>query len=235
MINLLRTNLKKKTTKIKKKYLFIIPARAGSTRLKNKNKKKLKEKPLIYWTLKELTTIKNKYQIVVSSDDNEIIKISKKMKFDAPFKRPNKLCTKTSKVIKTIQHALKYYQGLNMYFENICLLQVTSPLRKLNDIQKSIKIFERDKSDTLISVFKLSKIFDKDLIYKQETNRILSYKKNIKNNLYVMNGPAVLISSVKNIYKNKLYGKKISYYEMPYHRSFDINFDADFKICEKLI
>jgi CMP-N,N'-diacetyllegionaminic acid synthase len=235
MINLLKVISKKKFLKIRKKYLFIIPARAGSTRLKNKNKKKLKKKPLIYWTLKELKKIRNKHQVVISSDDNEIIKFSRKMKFDAPFKRPYKLCTKTSKIIKTIQHALKYYQGLNIYFENICLLQVTSPLRKLHDIQKSIKIFERDESDTLISVFKLSKIFDKDLFYTQKANRILSYKKSIKNNLYVMNGPAVLISSVKNIHKNKLYGKKISYYEMPYHRSFDINFDADFKICEKLI
>jgi len=230
----LNTNLKKKL-EIKKKYLFIVPARAGSTRLKNKNKKKLKGKPLIYWTLKELTKIKNKHQIVVSSDDNEIIKISKKMKFDAPFKRPYQLCTKNSKIIKTIQHALKFYRSHNVYFENICLLQVTSPLRKLNDIQKSLQIFEKNKSDTLISVFRLSQIFDKNLFYKHKKNHIISYQKVIKNSLYVMNGPAVLITSVKNIQKNKLYGKKISHYEMSYHRSFDINFNEDFKICEKLI
>ena len=221
--------------KLKKKFLFIIPARAGSSRLKNKNKKKIKGKPLIYWTLKELTKIKNSHQVVVSSNDNEIIRISKKMKFDAPFKRPYQLSTKNSKAIKTIQHVLKYYQDLNIYFENICLLQVTSPLRKLHDIQKSLKIFKKNKSDTLISVFKLSKIFDRNLFYKKKTSQIISYKKNIKNDLYIMNGPAILITTVKNIQKNKLYGTKISYYEMPYYRSFDINVNTDFKICEKLI
>ena len=157
------------------------------------------------------------------------------MKFDAPFKRPYQLSTKNSKVIKTIQHVLKYYQDLNIYFENICLLQVTSPLRKLHDIQKSLKIFKKNKSDTLISVFKLSKIFDRNLFYKKKTSQIISYKKNIKNDLYIMNGPAILITTVKNIQKNKLYGTKISYYEMPYYRSFDINVNTDFKICEKLI
>ena len=233
MKNLLITNTKKKI-RLKKKYLFIVPARAGSYRLKNKNKKKLNEKPLIYWTLKELIKIKKKHPVIVSTNDNQIIKFSKKMKFNVPFKRPKELCTRNSKII-TIQHAIKFYEDRNIYFENVCLLQVTSPLRKLYDITKSIKKFEKDKSDTLISVFKVSKIFNSNLFYKKKSNHIISCQKIITNNLHVMNGPAVLITNVKNIQKNKLYGKKISHYEMPYHRSFDINFNEDFKICEKLI
>ena len=157
------------------------------------------------------------------------------MNFDVPFKRPDRLCTKNSKIIKTIQHALKFYQNQNIYFDNICLLQPTSPLRKLYDITKSLKIFEKNKSDTLISVFKLSKVFNKNIFYKKKINHIISCRKVISNDLHIMNGPAVLIASVKNITKNNLYGKKISYYEMPYHRSFDIDLDEDFKICEKLI
>ena len=50
-----------------------------------------------------------------------------------------------------------------------------------------------------------------------------------------MNGPAILISKTKNIYNNKLYGKKISYYKMPYEKSIDINYEYELKICEKLL
>ena len=62
---------------IKKKYLFIIPARKGSTRIKNKNIKYINNKPLIYWTLKNLYNFKKKYEIIISTNDQKIKKLQK--------------------------------------------------------------------------------------------------------------------------------------------------------------
>ena len=95
---------------MKKKYLFIIPVRKNSQRIKNKNIKKINGKPLFYWTLKELNKLKKKYDIIISSNDFKIINTAKKMGFEVPFKRPNFLSTNNSKIIKTLKHILDFYQ-----------------------------------------------------------------------------------------------------------------------------
>ena len=61
-----------------KKVLAIIPARSGSKGLPNKNIKKLFNKPLIAWTLEEANKSKYIDKILVSSDSQKILDISKK-------------------------------------------------------------------------------------------------------------------------------------------------------------
>lgn len=218
-----------------KKYLFIIPARKSSKRLKNKNIKILNGKPLYFWTLNELKELKKKYDCVVSTDSNQIIKGAKKLDFQF-IKRPKKLANDKSKIIDTIKFLLKTYEKKNIRYENIVLLQITSPLRKAKDIIESIKIFEKFKSDTLFSVFKLSEKYNENIFYLQSKKNTIN-KKKIKDlsNVFIMNGPAILISKTSNILNNKLYGRKINLYKMPYERSIDINYQYEFKICEKLI
>ncbi len=217
---------------LEKEFLIIVPARKGSQRIKGKNSKKINGKPLYYWTLKELKKIKDKIDIVITTDDSSIISNAKKMKFHVPFKRPKNLSTDKSKIIDTIKYLLKYYEKKNIFYKNIILLQVTSPLRTEKDITESIKIYQKAKADTLISVFNIFGIYKKETFFEERNNNL--FKKNIKAN-YVMNGPSILISSSKNIFKNKLYGKKIRYYEMPFEKSFDINNQYEFDICEKLL
>ena len=93
---------------MEKEFLIIVPARKGSKRIKGKNSKKMNGKPLYYWTLRELKALKNKIDIIVTTNDNEIISNAKKMKFNAPFKRPKNLSTDKSKIIDTIKYLLKY-------------------------------------------------------------------------------------------------------------------------------
>ena len=217
---------------LEKEFLIIVPARKGSQRIKGKNSKKMNGKPLYYWTLRELKTLKDKIDIIVTTDDSKIISNTKKMKFHAPFKRPKNLSTNKSKIIDTIRYLLKYYKKKNIFYKNIILLQVTSPLRTKKDILNSIKIYQRTKADTLISVFDILKVYKKQIFFKKKSNFL--FKKNISSN-YVMNGPSILISNSNNILKNKLYGNKIAYYEMPFERSFDINNQYEFDVCEKLL
>ena len=67
------------------KVLAIIPARAGSKGLKNKNIKLLNGKPLIAYTIMEAKKSKLISNIVVSTDSNEIASISKQYGAEVPF------------------------------------------------------------------------------------------------------------------------------------------------------
>ena len=71
-----------KNKKIKKDYvLAIIPARKGSTRLKNKHLIKINNKSLINYTFESTKKSKRIDKTILFSNDQNIIKISKNYNF----------------------------------------------------------------------------------------------------------------------------------------------------------
>ena len=73
------------------KIVAIIPARAGSKRLKKKNKLELNKKPLIEWTINFAKKLKELTCIIVSTDDKDIQKIALKNKVICSSLRPKYL------------------------------------------------------------------------------------------------------------------------------------------------
>jgi len=87
--------------------IAIIPARKRSVRIKNKNIKLFRGKPIIYWSIKTAKKSKIFDKIIVSTDDKKILKVSKKFGAEVPFLRPKKLSDNKTGIIKVIQHAIK--------------------------------------------------------------------------------------------------------------------------------
>ena len=87
--------------------LCVICARKGSKGIKNKNTKSLYGIPLIGYTIRQAVKSKVFSKIVVSSDSDEIRKISKKFGAESWFKRPKYLSTDRTGKIPVIIHALK--------------------------------------------------------------------------------------------------------------------------------
>ena len=56
----------------------IIPARGGSKAIKNKNLRNLGEKPLVFWPINSSLEVAEIDQVIVSTDDSSIAKVSKK-------------------------------------------------------------------------------------------------------------------------------------------------------------
>ena len=71
----------------KLKRLLIIPARGGSKRIKNKNIKKFKNKPIIFYTIDNAIKSKLFDKIHISTDSNLIKKIVNKKKLQIEFMR----------------------------------------------------------------------------------------------------------------------------------------------------
>ncbi|ECR3050548.1 acylneuraminate cytidylyltransferase family protein [Campylobacter coli] len=132
---------------MKNKILAIIPARGGSKGIKNKNLVLLGDKPLIYYTIKAALDAKSISKIVVSSDSNEILNYAKNQNVDT-LKRPNELALDGTTSDKVILHTLEFYKD----YENVILLQPTSPLRTSGHIDKAFEIFKNTNANSLISV-----------------------------------------------------------------------------------
>ena len=76
-----------------KKVLGVIPARGGSKGLPGKNLMDLCGKPLIAWTFEAAKKSEYISRVILSSEDNDIIKVGHEHGIDVPFRRPNRLST----------------------------------------------------------------------------------------------------------------------------------------------
>ena len=132
--------------------LCTVCARGGSKGIKNKNIKKLFNKPLILHTLLQAKKSRIFDKIIVSTDSNKIINISKR-KVDYIVKRPKKLSTAKASKIFAIKHALTQAEkNFKKNFDIVIDLDATSPLRNIDDIIKAKNKFVRNKYENLISV-----------------------------------------------------------------------------------
>ncbi|MCS7244076.1 MAG: acylneuraminate cytidylyltransferase family protein [Candidatus Calescibacterium sp.] len=134
-----------------KKILCIIPARGGSKRLPRKNVKPLLGKPLISWTIEQAKRSKYIDRIIVSTEDEEIAKISEQHGIYIPFLRPVELAQDNTPTINVIEHVIN---KLEKKPDIIVLLEPTSPIRKKTDVDNMIhKLLERyDDFDSIVSI-----------------------------------------------------------------------------------
>ncbi len=130
-----------------KTFLAVIPARGGSKRLPRKNVLTLNGKPLIVWSIE--AGLQSKYidKVVVTSDDEEILEISKKFRAEI-IKRPDELASDTATTFDAIKHTV---DNLKKY-DYVVLLQPTSPLRNEKHVDEAIELLETKKSDAIVSV-----------------------------------------------------------------------------------
>jgi CMP-N,N'-diacetyllegionaminic acid synthase len=140
-----------------KSILAIIPARGGSKGLPRKNILPLGGKPLIAWTIDAAKDSEYIDELILSSDDDEIISIAKKYGCNVPFKRPKRFATDESNTIDVLVHSIQFFKNRSIGFDYLVLLEPTSPLRKTIDIDSAIKLLNqnRSKADSIVGVSKV--------------------------------------------------------------------------------
>ena len=218
------------------KTLFLIPAREGSKRLPGKNVELLNGKPLIGYTIEAAIKASSNNDIVcVSTDSDDIAEVAQRFGNVIHFKRPKHLATDISSSQDVVDHAITCFREKGINFDQIILLQPTSPLRTSEDISNCLNLFSQNNCELLLSVFKL----------KQGFNNLIFREKKIKNILedccfsrveipddeyYQLNGAIYVFKS-----KIDLNSSRICKYEMPALRSVDIDLKSDWIMAENLI
>ena len=214
----------------------LIPARSGSVGLKNKNINIFNGQPLICYAIKSAKQSKLINSVVVSSDSNKILNISKSFGAST-FLRPKKYATSSSSDLDVIKNFIKNF---NEKIDVLVFLRPTNPFRTGKDIDSCIKkIFDgnyssiRSISNCTYPPFwlkTLKKKYLKDLYPKKMSEK----RRQDLPSVYMANGAIEVIgSSVLSKLKNR-FGHKIGYYHMPNICSYDIDDFIDFKISEFL-
>jgi CMP-N-acetylneuraminic acid synthetase len=128
-------------------------ARGGSKGLSNKNIKIFNGKPLIAWSIEHAKSINRIGRVIVSTDSEEIAKTARAFGAEVPFIRPKELATDESPEWLSWQHALEFiYQTDGRLPDLMLSIPTTSPLRRVEDINKIIDEYLENDTDVVITV-----------------------------------------------------------------------------------
>ena len=217
-----------------KKVLALIPARGGSKGIPNKNIKLFNGRPLIEWSIKLALKSKLIDKVVVSSDSQKILSISKELGAEVIL-RPKNISVDNATTESAISHCIKYF---NNNYETIILLSPTSPLRKKNDLDNAIKFFYSNKLDSCFSGSKLTDflIWNYDKVNKKYKSINYDFKnRGSRQNRklgYVENGSIYIFKPSLIIKKNNRIGGKFDIFNMDFWQSFEIDEKDDWKLLE---
>ena len=136
-----------------KSVLVIIPARGGSKGVPKKNIKSLNGKPVISYTIEEAKKSKYIDRIVVSTDNKDIAEVSKNYGAEVPFLRPSELAKDDTPGIDPIIHCINWLKENEKYLPDyVCLLQCTSPFRRVQQIDEALERLIYENFDSLVSI-----------------------------------------------------------------------------------
>jgi CMP-N-acetylneuraminic acid synthetase len=226
------------------KILGIIPARGGSKGVPGKNIKLLNGIPLLQYTSEIALESQYLTAVILSSDDTQIIKVAKSLGIQVPFLRPEELAQDTTPTIDVIIHALQWYENEAVFFDAVCLLQVTSPFRTIDFLNKAIAKFIESGCDSLVSVQKVPHEYNPHWTFevKAEGNlkiatgedQIISRRQELPD-VYHRDGSIYIMKTEVLLQQYSLYGKNTSFIESPHEFYVNIDTLADWEKAEQMI
>lgn len=221
--------------------LAIIPARSGSKGIKDKNIRELNGKPLMAYAIENAICSRYINEVMVSTDSNIYSDIAKHYGAKVPFLRSYINSTDTAKTIDVIFEVLGQYEAMEIYFDNVIILQPTSPLCTYQNIDEAFEMFINKNADAVVSVCEcehnplLSNILPENgSLFKFIQEKNISRRQELRH-YYRLNG-AIYISNIEKLRNKKTFYTENSYaYIMEQIQSVDIDTELDFLYTEFLI
>jgi len=225
--------------------LAVIPVRSGSKRLPGKNVAELGGKPLLAHTIEQAKSSSEIDVEVVSTESKEFQRIAREHGGNVPFDRPKRLATDDATNKEVVEHALNWYnENTDRDFDAVCLLQVTSPFRKPNDIDEAIRKLQNTGATSVVSTTE----YGTPPFWAVDTDKSGKYLEPYFGDEYLWsktqtqsvpdlrhpNG-AVFVAEV-SIFReqNNFYTDKTAEHRMPKRRSIDIDDPLDMEIAQAL-
>ena len=134
------------------KILVVIPARGGSKGIPRKNIRLLNDKPLISYSINTAKSSQYVDDVVVTTDDSEIALISEKFGASV-IRRSEELSTDEVTLDPVVYDAMVQKEKLAFdEYDIVITIKPTSPLLKVETLDRAIEKFEDFSVDSVISV-----------------------------------------------------------------------------------
>jgi len=164
-----------------KKILAIIPARGGSKGLPGKNIRPLLGKPLIGWSIEQALQSEFIDEIFISTDSPEIAKVAECFGVNVSELRPTGLAADETPSSAFIEYTIKKYIKEGKCFDYVILLEPTSPLREVEDIDNAIKILvDKPEFDSIVGVCKAEDVHPAFMVSINKDGGLNPYENEMK-------------------------------------------------------
>lgn len=216
--------------------LAVIPARAGSTRLKNKNIYPLLGKPLIRWMVEAVVDSGCFDKVVVSTDGDEIFNVVKDLpvfRHERPHQHATVKATALNAMIDLMEHTEEVYDEF-AYFLPTC------PFVSSEDIVKGVRLLSNGV-DFAVSMTKIPETIQLACVMKD--NWVLPVFDNLECGLtnskfikkYYKPSGAFYMGKWDKILENKSFFRgNVKGVVIPHERSIDINTVEDIVYAESI-
>ncbi len=134
--------------------LALIPARGGSKSIPHKNIRLFAGHPLIAYSIAAGLAAETVTRVIVSSDDPEIMEVSRRYGAETPFVRPEDYAQDQTPDLPVFQHAIQWLDDNEGYRPEIIVqLRPTSPFRRVAHIDQAVyRLLERPDADAVRTV-----------------------------------------------------------------------------------
>lgn len=208
------------------RHVAIIPCRANSKSIPNKNLQKIGNKSLVNLAVEGAKEAAMFHKIVISTDMPTIMEeYAKDLKVEI-LKRPTNLCEDTSEMSDVIYHAIKNSAVPDSWY--VWLLQPTSPFRSLEDFKEIKRVIDKGQPDSLISVVNVGANHPNRMYFIKRNNLFplrftnFSNKQDLKP-AYLRNGAFYVVNCGAFKRYKKFHLDTCIPYEMPTERSVNID------------
>ncbi len=230
----------------KKSVLCIILARGGSKGIPGKNIYPINNHPLISYTITAALGSKYIKEVIISTDDKKIARVSKNYGALVPFLRPKRLAKDNTLSVDALRFSvLEYEKIIKKNFDYIIELPCVSPFRDSNDIDKALELLIKSKADSVTSYVntgekhptRLKRINGLDVsdFCKEYPEPKKGSRRQDFEPCYIRNGAIYAMTRECIINQNSRHGKKSLPFFMSENKSVNIDNKFDLLIAKTLI
>lgn len=220
--------------------IAIIPIRSGSKGLKDKNIRKLDGKPLVAYSIESAIQSAKFERVFVSTDSLYYADIAEACGADCSFLRSQETSTDGASTWDVVREVIGRFERQGFFYDEISLLQATSPLRDIRDITNCIELFYAKEADAVESVTEMNysplqaNMLPEDGCMDNFFNREYSHlPRQVLPKYYRENGAVYHIKrSILGKKDNEMFRRGCYAYIMPKERSIDIDTELDFMVAE---
>ena len=224
------------------KRIAIIPARSGSKGMVDKNIRELNGKPLMAYSIECAINSEMFDKVFVSTDSPKYAEIAIKYGADASFLRSAENSSDTAGSWDAVREVIEKFNEQGENYDEIMLLQPTSPLRKTVDIKKAIELLHKRGAKAVVSLSECdhSPIWCNTLpedgnMDHFEHEEYKGMPRQLLPTFYQYNGAIYLVTAEELNNKENMFEQGCYAYIMPQSRSIDIDTVIDFSLAEILI
>lgn len=217
------------------RFAAIIGARKDSSRLAGKNKRLLAGKPLYAHTIESVLEADLFSEVVVTSDDDELLEGCAAYPGVQSEKRDGGLACDRTTMMQVVRDTIERCRGLREGIEGVCIMNPCNPFRGPVHIREAVEIFAGGDADTLVSVTALPLpvefalyVRDGELVREwQGAARPAEFEK-----AFYPNGAIIIVRPKPFLEEESFYFGRTLPYEMKWPYCLDIDDPDDLQMAE---